>query len=69
LRYDDLCTNPTKEIEAMFTFLNRETTPGQIEALGKLVKPSSVGRFRQHALDVFDDDDRDTVRQMGFNVE
>jgi len=69
LRYEDLCLNTSEQIEALLAFLGRKATPGLVRKLARMVQPTSLGRFRKHPSDVFNDDDRRMVQRLGFSVD
>jgi hypothetical protein len=48
LRYEDLCGDPRKTLQALFEFLGAPLSPGLLERLAGGIKPSAgIGRWRQ----------------------
>lgn len=50
IKYEQLCTNPVREIERLLTFVGRTGNPN---GLKKLLKPTSIGRYRLEDLSRF----------------
>lgn len=69
LRYDDFCSDPGNALASLCGFLGLEPSAQQIEKFLALVSPpESVGRYKQHGLDMFDVRDVDFVRSLGFDT-
>ena len=66
LNYDDFCMHPEKGVNTLCAFLEVDPNPNLI---GLVKAPSSIGRFKQHGLGIFDQGDVDYVRQLGFDTE
>jgi len=68
VRLEDICSNPDTEIAEMAAHSGLSPSPTEIGRLTKLVKrPESIGRFRNHSLSGFAQDDLRFVRQMGYD--
>ena len=66
LNYDDFCLHPEKGVDTLCAFLGVDPNPDLVS----LVKvPGSMGRFKPYGLDIFDQEDVDYVRQLGFDTE
>ncbi len=64
--YDSLCKNPKLEIEKLNKFLDIKCNIKKLFQLKKLiVAPSTVGRYKKHNLNVFDNEDLDYVKKLG----
>jgi hypothetical protein len=70
LSFDRLCQDPEAELEALREFAGIQVSKRRLAELARQVSPpATTGRFREHDLSVFDPQDIDFVRQMGFDVE
>jgi hypothetical protein len=69
LNYDKFCLKPDDGIMELCTFLELNPTSTQKDTLIRLIKPpSSIGRFKQHGIKLFDEDDIAYVSKLGFDV-
>ena len=70
LDFDRMCSDPLAEVEALTRFLGVELSADTAAKLAALPRtPSSRGRYRQHGLDAFTDEQIAAVRELGFEVE
>ena len=70
LSFDRLCQDPEGELEALREFAGIQVSKRRLAELARQVSPpATTGRFREHDLSVFDPQDIEFVRQMGFDVE
>jgi len=68
LNYDELCRNPEAGLKTLGEFV-APSNPLSTDDLATLVRsPDSVGRFKEFGLDVFDGDDVDYARSLGFDT-
>jgi hypothetical protein len=68
LNYNHLIEQPEDEITKLAKFLNVHLTASQLNSLLQHVKkPESDGRYRQHDLSIFSDNQLQRVRKLGFN--
>lgn len=69
INFDKLCLNPGQQIGMLITFLGLDEKSINMDQLVSLPKiPDSAGRYREHDLSVFDSDEIDSVRRLGFDV-
>lgn len=69
VRFEDLCANPKGEVERLLSFADLKPKPDLLDRATQLiVPPQSIGRHRNHSLDIFDPNDLAFVRDMGFVV-
>ena len=69
LNYDRLIASPDQEMSRIFHFLGVPIMPDLWPELMPLIKPSeSAGRYTKQGLGLFDPEDLDFVRSMGFVV-
>jgi len=67
LNFDHLCLYPEENIQILIDFLELK----EVDAvkLAKLVKiPESLGRYKQQDLSIFDQNELDAVKQLGFEI-
>lgn len=68
LNFDTLCQHPNREIQLLAHFL--ELGSVDITQLSQLVeKPTSLGRYKQQDLSIFDQSELEAVKKLGFNVD
>ena len=68
--FDAVCTNSMLEVEKLLAFLGYDFSRGEIQFLSKLIRvPGSVGRYRSRPLDLFDAEDLEYVRSLGYVIE
>lgn len=66
LDYDKLCVEPEKYLPILFDFL--EIPHEYIESVKPMIKVSSgIGRFREHE-NVFDEEDIEFVKKLGYDI-
>jgi hypothetical protein len=69
LNYDHFCSNPEDGISELSGFLAVDSGSVPVTRLLGLVKtPDSVGRFRQHGTEIFNEDDVAYVSELGFEI-
>jgi hypothetical protein len=69
LNYDNFCSNPVEGITELCGFLALDSVSIPVDRLSGLVNPpDSVGRFRQHGTEIFDEEDVAYVSELGFDV-
>lgn len=69
LNYDRFCVHPEDGMRQLLDFMELQITPSEISRLVRLVRPpASMGRFREHGIDIFDPADVAFVGQLGFDV-
>jgi hypothetical protein len=69
INYDRLCINPEPEIRKLFSFLEitaDETLTRKCAALPRIA--STTGRFRNHKLDGFKDEELTFLQSLGFEI-
>ena len=70
VNYDRLCTQPAEQLPALVRFAGLDPTNDLVERLLPMITPpDSIGRYREHGLNVFDPSDVDYVRSLGFDVD
>lgn len=68
IRFEELCTSPQTELTKIISFLDITPSSEVIDqCLAIPKKPKSVGRFRQHNLNIFDGADLDELASFGFS--
>jgi len=68
LNYDDLCQRPDVGLTKILNFLNMPVSELKIRDLvPAIAPPKSIGRFLQHGLGHFDDEDVAFVGSLGFS--
>ncbi len=69
LNFDQLCLDTINGIKRLLEFLEVNVSESQIRDLSNLVRvPETVGRFKQHRLQIFDPEDVSFVRRLGFDT-
>jgi len=70
LNFDDFCQSPHDGLENLSRFLGVEISKEKSKHIINLVKPlKSIGRFKQHDLSLFDENDMSYVKHLGFDTE
>jgi hypothetical protein len=70
VNYDRLCTQPADHLPTLVRFAGLEPTVDLLARLLPMIAPpNSIGRHREHGLQVFDPADVDYVRSLGFDVD
>lgn len=68
LNFDRLCEDPERGIREILEFLGIQPSEELLARAAKLpVTPKTAGRWRQHPEDVFDENDLEFLRKMGFD--
>lgn len=66
LNFDELCLNPGEEICQLIRFLDMDPESVDVDSLTSLVKkPSSTKRYKQHGIEMFDEEQIKAVRNLG----
>ncbi|MBI3939535.1 MAG: sulfotransferase [Acidobacteria bacterium] len=69
LNYDEFCLNPRNGMGQLVEFLGLAATDGQtLDLTGLIRAPNSIGRFKRHDINVFDEGDVAFVKQLGFDI-
>jgi hypothetical protein len=69
LNYDAFCAVPQAGLRALLRFLGLTVGPSTEASLVALVRqPDSIGRFKQHNLQLFDPEDLECVKAFGFDT-
>ena len=69
MSYEDICTSPITEIDRLITFLGIKPHRYDLDKIYAIPKPSpTIGRFRDHDLSIFSEDDINAVGELGFTV-
>jgi len=68
LKYDDLCRNTSQELATLCRFLGIGEANVSQRLLDLVVPPPSIGRYKSHRRDEFDEDDIAYVESLGFAV-
>jgi len=69
LNFDELCMDTERVLDALRDFLEVDVTDAQLQnARGLIKKPSSIGRYKQHGLEEFDQGDLAYIASLGFDV-
>ena len=69
LNYDRFCSDPEDGLRGLLEFLQLWIPVSEFDRLARLVRlPGSVGRFRDHGVDIFDPADVAFVARLGFDV-
>ena len=70
LNYDRFCAQPAEGVRGLLGFLETSRSPAEVDELAGLVKhPASIGRFKEHGIDVFDPADVAFVATLGFDTK
>jgi len=70
LRYEEFCRNPREGVEGLLSHVGIEAETAELDTLSTIprVSPTS-GRYREKDLSVFDEEDLERVRALGFKIE
>ncbi len=69
LHFEDLCREPEKNIKKLLRFLEISPDTVDVKELASLPQlPSSVGRYKNHDLSIFDKKDIKQVEQLGYKI-
>lgn len=69
LNYDDFCSDPANGLPRLLGFLDLRVADEKLAPLRALISPpESMGRYKKHDIDVFDADDVEFVRNLGFDI-
>lgn len=69
LRYEDLCAEPQHELGRLMKFCELPVDRSLLNTIAASVhSPDSIGRYRNHPMDVFSLEDVDYVRKLGYPV-
>ena len=67
INFDELCLAPPREIEKTINFLEISDKDVDMVKLYRMcTTPSSLGRYKEHDLGIFDKDAIQRVRELGF---
>ena len=67
VNFDNLCTNTKSELSKIASFLQIDYST--IQKYEKIIKrPASIGRFRNNDMSVFDRQDIEYVKKLGFET-
>ena len=70
VNFDRLCSEPRREVKKLVRFLDMDENNVSMDELCSLPKtPLSAGRYRRCELGIFDKDEIDAVRKLGFTVD
>ncbi|MGH1417051.1 MAG: sulfotransferase [Pelagimonas sp.] len=69
LNYDALCADFSSELPLIEAFLDRKLSAEDKSRFAEYIGSSSIGRFRSAPTGTFTEQERDAVRQFGFDVE
>jgi hypothetical protein len=70
INFDRLCMDPRREIELLIDFLGLNINGVTMDKLEKLPQlPTSAGRYKNYDLSIFDRDEIEAVRELGFIVD
>lgn len=70
VNFDELCLNPKHEMDSILDFLGVNTkclNSYQLKLLPKL--PKSAGRYKNHSLSIFSEDEIEAVKELGFVID
>jgi len=69
LIFDEMCLHPRTTLETLIEFLSVEVDQAEICKLSKLIKvPKSIGRYKDHNMDIFSKEEIKAVRELGFEI-
>lgn len=68
VNYDKLCAEPDAQIERILNFCELHSEPQMIRALAENIAPDSSGRYKEHDLGIFTDDQLRAVEAFGFKI-
>ena len=68
MNYDKLCFKPESEILKLLEFLNIDKKTILDELVKLIKKPPSIGRYKSQDLSIFNNDQIQSVKKMGFDV-
>ncbi|MDJ0613690.1 MAG: sulfotransferase [Rhizobiaceae bacterium] len=68
LNYDAFCQTPEESVEEILSFMEIDVTDDTKKQLQGLFAPSSIGRFRDHDLGQFSNEQLETVSKLGFDI-
>lgn len=70
INFDKLCMNPGREIKLLLDFLGLDVKCVNMDELERLPRfPESAGRYKNYDLSIFDKDEIEAVRELGFVVD
>ena len=70
VNFDRLCRSPDSEVQSLLSFLRITPVPEAWQRASALVRqPPTIGRYREHDLSQFDEDDLSALRTFGYDVE
>lgn len=70
LNFDALCKSPEQEVRRLLAFLEVDLKQHELSKLVSLPKtPASAGRYKNHDLSIFDQEDLQAVRDLGFAIQ
>jgi len=70
LNFDKFCLHPDKEVPKLLQFLEVSTDKLDLNKLKSLINaPSSIGRYKQYGLELFDKEDVNYVQALGFSIQ
>ena len=69
LRHDDLCRDPDREIARLAAFAGRNLCDADHAELRGMIDPMTRNRYRDAPDGFFTENDRETVRRLGFEVK
>jgi hypothetical protein len=65
--FDSFCVEPEKQMPELLDFVGVPSGGANLQDIG-IKPPASTGRFRDHDLSVFRDEDLLFVQEMGFSI-
>ncbi len=68
LNYDDFCRSPSKWLEALLHFLNKDKSELPIDQLNSYLKATTLNRRKGKDLSIFAADDLSYVESLGFEI-
>jgi hypothetical protein len=69
LNYDKFCLDPENEIPRLLAFLELDgMNINNARLLDLIRRPDSIGRFRQHGTEIFNEEDVAFVKELGFDI-
>ncbi|MDR6999840.1 sulfotransferase [Neobacillus niacini] len=69
INFNDLCSNPEKEIKKMIEFLELEPAKINLAPLVQLIQPpGTLERYKNQDLSIFSEDDFELIRKLGFEI-
>ncbi len=69
LNYDKICQKKSTELQKLVDFLKIDSKSNIINNFLSAIKITSIGRYKMHDISIFSNQQIETVREFGFDVD